>query len=128
MGSLLVFCRKDLCEARPKRQCVFKFSDVLFSLSQMGPPVVVASGQVDIFVRSWVRLTFGQMYPISYASGQVDIFVRSLGQLTFGQMYPPSMRLQVRLSFLSDLWVRLSFCQMYPLRQLVSSVLLVPLG
>ena len=30
--SLLVFHRKDLCEARPKMQSVFKFSDVLFAL------------------------------------------------------------------------------------------------
>ena len=28
-------------------------------------------------------------------------------------MYPPSVRLQFRLKFLSDLWVRLTFCQMY---------------
>ena len=33
-------------------QSVFKFSDVLFTLSQMDPPVVEVSGHIDIFVRS----------------------------------------------------------------------------
>ena len=50
---LLVFRRKDLCEARSKMQSVFKFSDVLFALSQMDPPIVEASGQVDILTDFW---------------------------------------------------------------------------
>ena len=35
---LLVIRRKDLCEARPKMQSVFKFSDVLFTLKSDVPP------------------------------------------------------------------------------------------
>ena len=35
---LVVFCRKDLCEARPEMPSVFKFSDNLSELSQMDPP------------------------------------------------------------------------------------------
>ena len=34
----LVFCRKDLCEVRPKTPSVFKFSDVLFALKSDGSP------------------------------------------------------------------------------------------
>ena len=49
---LLVFRRKDLCEARPKTQSVSKFWDVLFALSQMDPHKDEASGQVGIFDRS----------------------------------------------------------------------------
>ena len=48
----LVFCRKDLCEARPKMESVFKFLDVLFALSQMDSPIDETSDQVDIFDRS----------------------------------------------------------------------------
>ena len=103
--------------------------------------------------------------PIGKASGQVDIFVRSLGQADlwsdgppmaetscgkvcyyFSQVdllsdVPPTLRLWVRLTFLSNLWVRLTFgsdelpwqrhlvpkcvttsvrlisCQMYPLAE-----------
>ena len=36
--TLLVFCRKDLCEARPKTPSVFIFSDVLFAFKLIGPP------------------------------------------------------------------------------------------
>ena len=35
--TYLWFHRKDLCEARPKLQSMFKFSDVLFALSQKDP-------------------------------------------------------------------------------------------
>ena len=35
--NLLVFDRKDLGEAKHKMQSMFKFSDVLFALSQMDP-------------------------------------------------------------------------------------------
>ena len=55
------------------------------------------------------------MYPhVGGAATQVDIFVRSLGQADLWPDLPPSLRLQVRLMFLSDLWVRLTFGQMYP--------------
>ena len=108
--------KKKLCEATSKTQSVLKFSDVLFAFSQMEPPMVEASGQVDIFVRSlghadlwsdilpwirlWVRLIFlsdlqvrlifGQMYPpIAEALGQVDIFVRSSGQVDLWSDLPP---------------------------------------
>ena len=47
----MVFHRKDLHEARLKMQSVFKFSDALFVLSQVDPPIVEAPGQVDIFDR-----------------------------------------------------------------------------
>ena len=42
--SLLVFCRKVLCEAKHEMQSVFKFSDV--------PPVEASSGQEQYYVRS----------------------------------------------------------------------------
>ena len=42
----LVFHRKDLCEAKHETQSVFKFSDVLFALSQMYPPVETSHDQV----------------------------------------------------------------------------------
>ena len=48
----MVFRRKDLCEARPKMQSVFKFSDVHLHLSQRDPHIDEALGQVDFFVRS----------------------------------------------------------------------------
>ena len=41
----LVFCRKDLCEAKHEMQSVFKFSDVLFALKSDGPQVEASSGQ-----------------------------------------------------------------------------------
>ena len=43
-STLLVFRRKDLCEAIPKTPSVFKFSDVLFALKTDGPPPVETSG------------------------------------------------------------------------------------
>ena len=42
---LLVFHWKDLCDARPKMQSVFKFSDILFALKSDGPLVEASSGQ-----------------------------------------------------------------------------------
>ena len=54
------------------------------------------------------------------ASGQVDIFDRSLVRLTFGQMDPPLVRLQVRLTFLPDLQVRLTFGQITISREIVA--------
>ena len=92
-------------------QSVFKFSDVLFALSQMDLPMDEALGQVDIFVRSsgqadlwsdvssrirlWVRLTFG------YAMGQADLWSDVL----------PRIR---QVEILGRLWVRLVFGQIYP--------------
>ena len=85
---LLVFHRKDPCEARPKVQSVFKFSDVLYALSQTYPPVVKVSGQVDIFVRSSCQIDLWSDRPpnrdISWPSLEL-LHVR----LTFGQTYPP---------------------------------------
>ena len=50
------------------------------------------------------------MYPpIGKALGQVDSFVRSSGQTDLWSDVPPSVRLQVRLTFSSDLKVRLTF-------------------
>ena len=98
-------------------QSAFKFSDVLFVHSQMEPPIVEASGQIDIFgrslgqadllsdnplyVRLWVRMTFSQ------ALGQTDLWsdipskqrnlvakcVTTLVRLTSGQMYPQQRHL-----------------------------------
>ena len=48
----MVFRRKDPCEARPKMQSVFQFSDALFVLRQMDPPIDEALGQVGMFVTS----------------------------------------------------------------------------
>ena len=45
MTLLLVFHRKDLCEAKHEMQSVSKFSDVLFALKSDGPPVEASSGQ-----------------------------------------------------------------------------------
>ena len=43
--DLLVFCTKDLCEARPETPGVFKFSDVFLYLSQTDPLVMTSHGQ-----------------------------------------------------------------------------------
>ena len=47
--------------------------------------------------------------------GQVDIFVRTSGQadLWSDVPIPPQDQALVRLTFLSDLWVRLTFGQTY---------------
>ena len=62
-------------------QSVFKSSDVLFALRQT--PILATSGHIDIFVRFWVRLTFGQMYHPDQPLGQVDIFVRLFDKSNF---------------------------------------------
>ena len=70
----MVCCRKDLCEARPKMQCVFKISDVLFALNQMDPPIVEASAKVDIFDKCLGQADlWSDEPPIGEALGQVDI-------------------------------------------------------
>ena len=61
-----------------------------------------------------VRMTYDQMFPQDQAMGQVDIFVRSSGQADFWSDTPHKIRLRARLTFLSDLQVRLTFGQMYP--------------
>ena len=105
---VLVLHRKDLCEARPKMQSVFKLSDNLSALSQMDPPIDEAFGhtlgQADLWsdvphqIRLPVRLTFGQTL------GLADLF----------SDVPP---IEVRLTFLLDLQVRLTFTWMYPLAE-----------
>ena len=47
----------------------------------MDPPADEALGQVDIFVRSWVRLTFGEMY--SHRQGHL----MAKCDTTFGQVF-----------------------------------------
>ena len=104
--DLLVFHRKDLCEVTSKTQSVFKFSDVLFALSQMDPHSWgFRSGWHlwQIFRSGWplVRCT-----PQDQALGQIDIFVRSLGQADLYSDVPP-MRLWVRLIFHQTVLARL---------------------
>ena len=86
--NILVFCRKDHCEARPKMQSVFKFSDNLSALSQMDPHRWgFGSGWCfcQIFRSGWclVRWT-----PVGEALGQVDILSDLQVRLTFGHMDP----------------------------------------
>ena len=73
-------------------------------------------------MRLWVRLTFGQMYPLAdEALGHVDIFVRSLSQVDFWSDVPPRQRHLMakcdttlgQVNIWSDLWVRMTFCQIY---------------
>ena len=45
MVFLLVFHRKDLCEAKHEMQSVFKFSDVLFAHRSDEPPFKASSGR-----------------------------------------------------------------------------------
>ena len=70
-GTLLVFCRKDLCEAKHEMESVFKFSDVLFAPKSDGPPVVEVSGQADLWsdVPPWYRHL---MAKFGTTSGQAD--------------------------------------------------------
>ena len=136
----LVFHRKDLCKLTPKMQSVFKFSDVLFALSQMDHPVYEGLGQVDIFVRSlgqadlcsdipprirlpvrltflsdvWVMLTFGQMYSQGLGLQSDWNFCQTFRSGWLVVRCTPQIRFWVRLTFLSDLWVRMIFGQMYP--------------
>ena len=67
MGTncFLVFCRKDPCEVTPKMQSVFKFSNVLFALSQMYPPVETSHREVWYY--------FGQADVWSYVPPGRDI-------------------------------------------------------
>ena len=114
----MVFHKKDLCEARPKIQSLFKFSDNLSALSQMDPPGWgYWSGWH--WITLLIRLTFGQMYPT-----RMSLQVR-LTSGHFGQMYPTMMRLWARLTFghtsgqvdhwsdvpttMMRLWIRLIF-------------------
>ena len=120
---LLVFHRKDLCEAKPQTPSVFKFSDVLFALKSDRPPIEA----------SQVCLTLGQplgqvdlqsdVPPSRGISGQLDIWS------AFGSGWP-SVRCTPQVEASSDqeqyyirsawhlvsLWVRLTFSQTYPHR------------
>ena len=118
---------------------------VRLTFGQMHPQSVRFQVRLTFLSDLLVRLTLVRCTPNQWeASGQVDIFVRSVGQANIGQMHPQSVRgfrsgwhfcqicwsgwhwsdappiserLQVRLTFLSDLWVRLTFGQMYPLAE-----------
>ena len=80
-----------------------------------GPPIVEASGQVDIFLRpSGQADLWSDVPPVVETSGQGDIFVQSLGQTDLWSDVPGRLRLPVRLTILSDLWVMLTFSEMYP--------------
>ena len=50
--SSLVFCRKDLYEAKHETQNVFKVSDILLALKLDGPPEVISHDQVWKYFRS----------------------------------------------------------------------------
>ena len=99
---MLVFHRKDLCEAKPKMQSVFKFSDNLSALNQMDPCrwgfrpgwlFVRYSGQLDLSSdippqdELWVRMTFVQMYPPGRDILWASIIWLQI-RLTFGETYP----------------------------------------
>ena len=92
----MVFHRKDLCEAKPKMQSVFKFSDVLFALKSDGGPTDVALDQVDIFLRSLDQADlWSDVPPIVASSAQEWYYFRAAWHLVslcirliFGQMYP----------------------------------------
>ena len=45
IDCLLVFHRKDICEAKHEMQSVFKFTDVHFALKSDGPPIEASSSQ-----------------------------------------------------------------------------------
>ena len=71
-------------------QCALKFSDVLFALSQMDPPIGEALGQVNIFVRSLGQADlWSDVPPVGEALHQVDSFVRSLSQADLWSDVPP---------------------------------------
>ena len=67
-------------------------------------PIGDASGQVDMFVRSLGQADlWSDVPPIGETLGQVDIFVTSSGQADLWSDVTPKVRLQVRLTCLSDL-------------------------
>ena len=102
------------------------WSDVPHRQGHLVAKFVTTLGQVDILSDLWVRLTFGQMYPMKRplvakcvtTLGQVDILSDLQVRLTFGQMYPHSrdilcpsvILLRVRLTLVRssgqvDLWL-----------------------
>ena len=108
------FIRKDLCEGRPKTQSVFKFSDVLFALSQMTlHSWCFRSGWHfwQIFESGW---PFGQMYPNRWGFRSGWHLVRFQVRMTFGQTYPQQWHLVAKCVSTS---VRLTSDQMYPLAE-----------
>ena len=81
----------------------------------MYPPQVWLQVRFTFLRDLWVRLTFGQMYPHrGEVLGQVDIFQIFGSGWPFVRCTPPTVRLQIRLTCLSVLQVRLTFGQMYP--------------
>ena len=120
---LLVFHRKDLSDARPKMQSVFKFSDVIFALKSDGPPIGETLGQVDIFCQ-----IFGSDWPLVRhtkppveASSNQEWYCIGSGWLLV--RYTPLLEASscqkwyyVRSGWhLLHLWIRLTLGQMYPL-------------
>ena len=96
---LLVFCRKDLCEARPQTPSVFKFSDVLFTLKSDGPPCRCISSQLDICSAFgsgwlWVRCT-----PPVDASQVSSTFCQPFGQADCQSDVTPCYRNLLRCSW-----------------------------
>ena len=82
------------------------------------PPVGEALDLIDIFVRSLGQADLWSDVPpppVSEASGLVDIFVRSLCQTDLWSDISPKGEALVRLTFLSGLWVRMTFSQMHPM-------------
>ena len=66
-------------------QCVLKFSDVLFALSQMDTPIDEALGQVVIFVRSLGQADLWSDVPPSHRGIWWPRVVLHQVSLTFGQ-------------------------------------------
>ena len=78
-------------------------------------PIVEASGQVDIFDRFLGQADLWKdVPPISEASGQAEIFDRSSGQTDLWSDVPAVSEVLSQVDILSDLWVRLTFGQIYP--------------
>ena len=72
------------CEAKHEMQSVSKFSDVLFALKPVGPPVDEALGQVDIFVRSLGQANLWSDIPPSRSIWWPRVVLCQVS-LTFGQ-------------------------------------------
>ena len=90
---------------------------VRLTFGQMYPPLVRLQVRLISLTDLHVRLTFSQLYPIGVASVQVNIFDRSSCQADFQSAVPPLVWIQVKSTFVSDFWVRLTFGQMYCLTE-----------
>ena len=110
MLALLVFCRKDLCEARPKMQCVQICKCAFYTEVRLTPPYLRFQVSLTFLSDFWIRITFGEMYPSR------DILWPYLEllqvRLTFSQTYPPGRG--ISWPSLELLQVRLTFGKMYP--------------